>query len=99
MITYLIYSTVCMGLLLLFYHVFLEKEKMHHLNRGYLIFSLIFSLAIPLIPVGMTGSILPGLQNQQALEIQPFPHYLLSRGVRNRFRRIDTGNRNFRHIP
>lgn len=80
MITYLIYSTVCMGLLLLFYHVFLEKEKMHHLNRGYLIFSLIFSLAIPLIPVGMTGSILPGLQFEQSQEIQLFPTSLLSEG-------------------
>lgn len=53
MIVYLIYSTISLGLLLLFYHLFLEKEKMHNINRGYLIFSLIFSFSIPLIPVGM----------------------------------------------
>lgn len=70
MITYLIYSTACMGLLLLFYHSVLEKEKMHHINRVYLIFSLIFSLSIPLIPVGMADSVIPWFQNQQISEIQ-----------------------------
>ena len=53
MIIYLIYSTTSLGLLLLFYHLFLEKEKMHKINRGYLIFSLLFSLTIPLIPIGL----------------------------------------------
>lgn len=53
MIIYLIYSAISLGFLLLFYHLFLEKEKMHSINRGYLIFSLIFSFTIPVIPVGM----------------------------------------------
>lgn len=53
MIIYLIYSTISLGLLLLFYHLILEKEKMHSINRGFLIFSLIFSFTIPIIPVGM----------------------------------------------
>lgn len=70
MTLYLIYSTVCMGILLLFYHAVLEKEKMHHINRVYLIFSLIFSLSIPLIPVGMADSVIPWFQNQQISEIQ-----------------------------
>ncbi|MEX0662486.1 MAG: M56 family metallopeptidase [Balneolaceae bacterium] len=73
MITYLIYSIVSMGILLLFYHTILEKEKMHHINRGFLVFSLIFSLSIPLIPVGMADSFLP-FQNQQGSEIQSFPY-------------------------
>ncbi len=58
MILYLIYSTICLGLLLLIYHLMLEKEKMHHINRGYLVFSLIFSLTIPIVPVGI-GEQLP----------------------------------------
>jgi hypothetical protein len=39
--------------LLLFYHLFLEKEKIHKVNRGFLIFSLLFSFSIPLLPVGL----------------------------------------------
>lgn len=65
MIIYLISSTVCMGVLLLFYHFVLEKEKMHAINRGYLIFSLIFSLSIPLIPIGIADTFLPWVQTQQ----------------------------------
>jgi biopolymer transport protein ExbD len=53
MIIYLIYSTISLVALLTFYHLFLEKEKLHQINRGFLIFSLIFSLSIPLIPVGL----------------------------------------------
>jgi biopolymer transport protein ExbD len=53
MITYLIYSTISLAALLIFYHLFLEREKMHQINRGFLIFSLLFSLSIPLIPVGL----------------------------------------------
>lgn len=53
MITYLIYSSVSLAVLLLFYHLLLEKEKMHKMNRVFLIFSLLFSLTIPLIPVGI----------------------------------------------
>tara|TARA_R100001143_G_C3361367_1_gene137103 strand:- start:40059 stop:41465 length:1407 start_codon:yes stop_codon:yes gene_type:complete len=31
----------------------LEKEKMHSINRGFLIFSLLFSFTIPILPVGI----------------------------------------------
>ncbi len=79
MITYLIYSIISMGLLLLFYHIVLEKEKMHHVNRGYLIFSLIFSLSIPLIPVGLDYSFIP-FQNQQDSEFQVFPYSSIAEG-------------------
>lgn len=53
MIIYLIYSAISLGVLLLFYHLFLEKEKMHKVNRGFLIISLLFSFTIPLIPIGL----------------------------------------------
>ncbi|MDN5201138.1 M56 family metallopeptidase [Fulvivirgaceae bacterium BMA10] len=48
MIPYLIKSTICLALLMGFYYLFLEKEKMHHFNRFYLIGSILFSLLIPL---------------------------------------------------
>src|SRR6056297_1729563 len=53
MISYLIFSTLSMGLLLLFYHTVLEQDKIHHFNRGFLIFALIFSLIVPFLPFGM----------------------------------------------
>ena len=59
MITWLITSTLSMGILLLFYHTVLIKEKMHKINRGYLLFSLVFSITIPFVPVGITGYALP----------------------------------------
>ncbi|HLR31068.1 MAG TPA: M56 family metallopeptidase [Fodinibius sp.] len=72
MITYLAFSAICMGLLLLFYHSVLEKEKMLRLNRGYLIFSLIFSLVIPFIPVGLADTVLPWFHGLQTPEVQSF---------------------------
>lgn len=59
MISYLVVSTLCMGVLLIFYHTVLEKEKTFQINRAYLIFSLLFSLVIPIIPVGVFSSMLP----------------------------------------
>ena len=53
MISYLIFSTLSMGLLLLFYHTVLEQEKIHHFNRGFLIFALIFSLIVQFLPFGL----------------------------------------------
>ena len=44
---YLLKFTLCLGLLLAFYHLVLEKEKMHRFNRFYLLGSVLFSLAIP----------------------------------------------------
>jgi len=38
-----------MALLLAVYHVFLAREKMHRFNRFYLLFALLFSLAVPFI--------------------------------------------------
>lgn len=58
MMIWLIKSTLCMGLLLLVYHLFLEQEKMYRFNRVYLLVGILFSLSIPLIPVGMTEYLL-----------------------------------------
>jgi beta-lactamase regulating signal transducer with metallopeptidase domain len=47
-----------MGLILLFYHAFLAKEKIYQINRWYLIVGLLFSLIVPFIPIGIADSLL-----------------------------------------
>ncbi|REL33354.1 hypothetical protein DYD21_11280 [Rhodohalobacter sp. SW132] len=76
MIFYLFKSTLCLALLFAVYHLYLEKENMPRFNRGYLLFSLLFSLIIPLLPVGIVDQILSlgasessGAQNLQAVEL------------------------------
>ena len=46
---YLINSAACLAILMLFYKLFLEKEQMHHIKRGYLLIAVIASVSIPLI--------------------------------------------------
>lgn len=47
MVVYIIKSTFCLVLLLGFYHLVLEKEKMHQFNRFYLLGSILFSFIVP----------------------------------------------------
>jgi len=47
MISYLLKSAACLALILFFYHLILEKEKMHHFNRFYLLIGVVFSFVIP----------------------------------------------------
>lgn len=47
MIVYILKSVTCLALLLAFYHLVLEKEKMHTFNRFYLLGSLLFSFLVP----------------------------------------------------
>ncbi|CAM1367942.1 Signal transducer regulating beta-lactamase production, contains metallopeptidase domain (fragment) [Tenacibaculum sediminilitoris] len=47
MITYFIKSGICLALLLVFYHLVLEREKMHQFNRFYLLGSILFSFLAP----------------------------------------------------
>lgn len=49
MIDFILKSTFCLALLYGVYFFFLEKEKMHHFKRFYLLFSLAFSLIVPFI--------------------------------------------------
>ncbi len=49
MILYLLKSGLCLALLLAFYHLFLEREKMHRFNRFYLLGSVLFSFVAPSI--------------------------------------------------
>ncbi len=66
MIIYAINFTLCSGLLFLGYKIFLSSEKLYHFNRFYLIFSLIFSLVVPLINVNALYS-KPLAFNQQTI--------------------------------
>ncbi len=47
MISYLIKSGLCLAILLAFYHMVLEREKMHQFNRFYLLGSVLFSFLVP----------------------------------------------------
>lgn len=47
MISYLIKSGLCLAILLAFYHLVLEREKMHQFNRFYLLGSVLFSFLVP----------------------------------------------------
>lgn len=47
MFIYILKSTICLVLLLGFYHLILEREKMHKFNRFYLLGSIVFSLLVP----------------------------------------------------
>ena len=51
MAEYLIKVVLCQVILFLFYHLFLAKEKIHQFNRFYLMFSLLFSVIIPMIKI------------------------------------------------
>ncbi|WP_071341215.1 M56 family metallopeptidase [Maribacter sp. 1_2014MBL_MicDiv] len=46
---YLLKSTACMGIFLVFYKLLLERESMHHFKRFFLLTALIISLIIPQI--------------------------------------------------
>jgi len=68
MIIYLFKFAVCSALLLILYHLVLEKEKMPVFNRFYLLFSLLFSGLVPLITYEVPVETLPAIvENTQTL--------------------------------
>jgi bla regulator protein BlaR1 len=56
MIIYFLKSATCLSLLLAFYHLILEQEKMHHFNRFYLLGSVLFSFLAPLYIIYMDAT-------------------------------------------
>ena len=56
MIVFILKWTLCLALLTAFYHLFLEKEKMHHFNRFYLLLSVFISAIIPFITFEIEGA-------------------------------------------
>ena len=51
MIDFLLKSSISLLALLIFYHLVLEKEKMHQFNRFYLLFGIVFSFVLPFITI------------------------------------------------
>lgn len=49
MIDFLVTSTISLSVFLGFYHLVLEREKMHQFNRFYLLFAIVISFAIPFL--------------------------------------------------
>lgn len=68
MMSYLIKSGLCLSILVLFYYVFLEKEKMHQFNRFYLLATILFAVIIPLFTITVQP-ISTAINNQEQLYI------------------------------
>lgn len=59
MMLYLVKSAISLCLLLLFYHLVLEKESIYKFNRFYLLGAIIFSLIVPFIARPFSDAIIP----------------------------------------
>lgn len=70
MLLYLLKTTFCLVLFLGFYHLVLEKEKMHRFNRFYLLGSIVFAFLVPsfTITVSTTEFIEPIVQEYQMVD-------------------------------
>jgi len=66
---YLLKSIIFSGLLYLLYKVILEREKMFHFNRFYLLFCVMFSLAIPFIEVSIDSPAIAAVGNFESFEV------------------------------
>jgi N-acetylmuramoyl-L-alanine amidase/beta-lactamase regulating signal transducer with metallopeptidase domain len=66
MIDFLLKSTTSLIVLLCFYHLVLEREKMHQFNRFYLLFSIVISFIIPFLTFEII-KIVPIVQNIEPL--------------------------------
>jgi beta-lactamase regulating signal transducer with metallopeptidase domain len=62
MIDFIFKSSISLLVLLLFYHLVLEKEKMHQFNRYYLLLSLLFSFVIPFITIEVATEIIQSVK-------------------------------------
>jgi beta-lactamase regulating signal transducer with metallopeptidase domain len=67
MIDFLIKSTISLSALLVVYYLTLEKEKMHKFNRFYLLFSIVFSFAIPFVTIEIASEIVRPVENSTNL--------------------------------
>jgi beta-lactamase regulating signal transducer with metallopeptidase domain len=68
MIDFLIQSTICLTVFLSFYHLVLEREKMHEFNRYYLLCTILISLSIPLLTFEII-KIVPVVENIKPISL------------------------------
>jgi hypothetical protein len=59
MTAYIFKTVLCAALFLAFYLLVLEREKMHRFNRFYLLFALLLSFCVPLVPLQVSEEFLP----------------------------------------
>ena len=81
MIDFLIKSTFCLSIFIGFYHLMLEREKMHQFNRFYLVVSIVISLVIPFITFEII-EIIPVVENIQSNELY-FQSKILSKSLKD----------------
>lgn len=70
MIDFIIKSTASLFVLLAVYHLALENEKMHHFNRFYLLFAIIFSFTIPFITIEVIQEITTPVTSKNAITME-----------------------------
>lgn len=76
MIDFFVKSTISLCILLIAYHLFLEKEKMFRFNRYFLLISLVFSIVVPFISFDVQKEIPIVRENAipfQAIRTNAFP--------------------------
>ncbi len=69
MILYVLKSSLSLFILFGFYKLFLENEKLHHFNRFYLLFSLLFSLTVPLLSFEVDSDFIPSGGSQPVYRV------------------------------
>ncbi|CAM4330478.1 N-acetylmuramoyl-L-alanine amidase [Flavobacterium terrigena] len=75
MIDFLIKSTISLIVFLGFYHLVLEREKMHQFNRFYLLISIFISLAIPFFTFEII-EVIPVVKNIEPIIVNSIPSVL-----------------------
>ncbi|MEL6916672.1 MAG: M56 family metallopeptidase [Bacteroidota bacterium] len=77
MLVYLIKFSACLAILLLFYKLLLERERIHHFKRFYLIGALLFSLLVPTLVLTEQVAVYPtphtDLVDQTTTSVQEVP--------------------------
>ncbi len=68
MTDFLVKSGIALGVFLVFYHLVLEKEKIHKFNRFFLLFSMVFSLIIPFVSFEIIKEIPMNLSSQISID-------------------------------
>ena len=68
MIDFLLKSAISLTIFLGFYHLVLEREKMHQFNRFYLLISILISLILPFVTFEFI-KIIPVIQNIEPVTI------------------------------
>src|SRR5664280_3059326 len=72
MTTYIIKTILCSAILILFYYLVLEREKIYRFNRFYLLFSIVFAFIVPLIAIKIRTavSLMPATVYQPVISFQ-----------------------------